>query len=86
MPTDDQISQLCQQLGLSEKAPTFVRSIRSSDLSLRTRIAGGNVSGCYPSRKMASTLQAEDRRTELPLIYRIEHDDNVLDLYGHTFS
>jgi putative transposase len=79
MPTNNQISQLCQHLSLSENALTFIRSIRSSELSLRARTARGNFSGCYPSHKMTSSIQFESRRIELPSIYQIEHDDNAVE-------
>jgi putative transposase len=79
MPTDNQISQLCQHLSLSEKALTFIKSIRSPELSLRGRSARGNVSGCYPSHKMKSSIQFESHMIELPFIDHIEHDDKVLE-------
>ena len=79
MPIDNKISQLCQHLSWSEEALTFIKSIRSSELSFRARIARGNVSGCYPSRKMASSIRFESYRIEMPSIYQIEHDDNGLE-------
>ena len=79
MLTEKQIRQIWQHLSLSEKALMLVKSIRSSDLSLRARIGKGNVSGCYPSRKMASSILFESRRIELPFSYQIEHDGNILE-------
>jgi putative transposase len=86
MPTDNQISQFCQHLSLSEKALTFIKSILSLELPLRARSARGNVSGCYPSHKMTSSMQFESRMIELPFIYQIEHDDKVLELFDQPSS
>jgi hypothetical protein len=79
MLTANQISQLCQHLSLSEKVLTFIKSIRSSELSLRDRSARGTFSGYYPSHKMKSIIQFESCMIELPFIYQIKHVDNVLE-------
>ncbi len=79
MHTHNQISHLCQHFSLSKEALKFIKSIRSSELTLRPRSARGNVSGRYPGLKMKSSIQFESYRIELPsIIYQIEHDDNVL--------
>ena len=81
MLTDIQLLQLCQHFHLSRKTKAILRSIRSSDPPPYARIARGNCSGPYPSRKMTSSIQLESRRLELPCIYQIEHDNKVLELY-----
>lgn len=40
-----------------------------------------NVSGRYPSRKMRLTIQFESHKVELPFIYKLEHDEDVLEFY-----
>jgi hypothetical protein len=47
------------------------------------RVGGGrkNVSGFYPSRKMGKTIQFESHKVELPFIYELEHDEDVLEFY-----
>lgn len=71
----------CHQLNLSELARNVVEQIRSSAPS--RRVGGGrrNVSGRYPSRKMRVTIQFESHKVELPFIYQLEHDNDVIEFY-----
>lgn len=47
------------------------------------RVGGGrkNVSGFYPSKKNFKTIQFESHKVELPFIYELEHDEDVLEFY-----
>lgn len=47
------------------------------------RVGGGrkNVSGFYPSKKNSKTIQFESHKVELPFIYELEHDEDVLEFY-----
>ena len=81
MHTHNQISHLCQHFSLSKEALKFIKSIRSSELTLRPRSARGNVSGRYPGLKMKSSIQLESYRRELSYLYQIEHDTQVLEFY-----
>ncbi|HEX5415749.1 MAG TPA: integrase [Chloroflexota bacterium] len=81
MLCDDQLSQLCQDLGLSKEAQAVIEQIRSSPPSRRVRGAAGNVSVRYPSQKMGVTIQAESHRNELAGIYEKEHDPQTLEYY-----
>ena len=79
--TESQFVSWCERLKLSKEAEAAVRLIRSSPPA--RRVGGGrhNVSGCYPSRKMGHTIQFESHTVELPLVYQMEHEDDVLAYY-----
>jgi len=72
--------------GLGQADGPFGRgAIRSGYCSvLETSAAGGghsNVTGRYPSRKMEATIQFESHRVELPTMYELEHNDEVLECW-----
>jgi transposase InsO family protein len=81
MLSNDQVTQLCRDLALSEEAQTVIATIRASSPSRRVRSAAGNVCVRYPSRKMRVTIQAESHRNELAGIYEKEHDPATLEYY-----
>lgn len=81
MLTQDQLSQYCQHLGLSEPARAVVRSIRASPPLRRVRGSAKNVTVRYPSRKMGQVIQAESHRNELAFVYEMEYDETVLEYY-----
>ncbi|PSB31016.1 TnsA endonuclease N-terminal domain-containing protein [Stenomitos frigidus] len=71
----------CHRLDLSEDGCRVIEQIRQTDPS--RRVGGGkkNVSGRYPSKKMVQTIQFESHKVELPFIYQLEHDENILEFY-----
>src|SRR5450755_2890155 len=75
-----------RRIGLSDQAQSVVAHIRSSDPA--RRVGGGrrNVTGRYPSKKMGVTIQFESHRVELPVIYELEHDADVLEYYDQPPS
>ncbi len=81
MLNPDDFRLLCRRLDLSETAINVIEKIRESQPS---RLVGGgkqNVSGRYPSKKMGVTIQFESHKVELPFIYQMEYDDEVLEFY-----
>src|SRR5688572_3271415 len=40
--------------------------------------------GRYPSRKMGVTVQFESHCVELPTVFELEHDDDVLEYYDQV--
>jgi transposase InsO family protein len=81
MLNETAFEQWCHQLELSAQARDLITRIRSSPPSRLVQSAAGNVSGRYPSQKMACSIQFESRRGELALIYQLEHDPEVLAYY-----
>lgn len=81
MLNQDQFSQYCHQLGLSEAARKVLSSIRASPPARRIRSSAKNVAVRYPSRKMGVVIQAESHRNELAFVYEMEYDDGVLEYY-----
>ncbi|HEY9835254.1 MAG TPA: Tn7 transposase TnsA N-terminal domain-containing protein, partial [Stenomitos sp.] len=81
MLSPDEFDDWCHSLKLSEEARKTIGIIRSSEPS--RRVGGGtkNVCGSYPSRKMGQTIQFESHKVELPFIYELEHDEDVLEFY-----
>ena len=75
-----------RQNRLSEDARMAAQHIRSTGPA--RRVGGGrhNVTGRYPSRKMGVTIQFESHRVELPTIYELEHDDDVLEYFDQPPS
>lgn len=86
MLTETQLTQLLPDLVLSEEALAIMKEIRSSERSRRMTSARMNIRGCYPSRKMTSSIQLESRRYELPYIYQIEHDNKDLEFFDQPSS
>ena len=81
MLSENDFQQWCDRLQVSDEAKQQIQIIRSSEPS--RRVGGGkrNVSGRYSSQKMGVTIQFESHKVELPFIYQLEHDDDVLEYY-----
>ena len=81
MLTDYEFEKWCSDQNLSELSKKTIQAIRTSEPA--RRVGGGrkNVSGFYPSKKNKKTIQFESHKVELPLIYELEHDDEVLEFY-----
>lgn len=71
----------CSQQHHSAQTTDLIAMIRSSPPSRRVQGGNKNVSGVYPSRKMALTIQFKSRTVELWAIYHMEHDPKVLEFY-----
>ena len=80
------LSAWCKRLGLSARSREIIADVRSRPPT--RRVGGGrcNVSWRYPSRKMGTTIQSESHRVELPAIYELEHDPNILEYYDQPPS
>ncbi|MEL6442201.1 MAG: Tn7 transposase TnsA N-terminal domain-containing protein [Cyanobacteria bacterium J06621_8] len=74
------------RLKYSQQTQNEINTIRNSKPS--RRVSGGkkSVSGRYPSQKMGVTIQFESHKVELPFIYRLEHDNDVLEYYDQPPS
>ncbi|MDM5230201.1 TnsA endonuclease N-terminal domain-containing protein [Lysinibacillus pakistanensis] len=81
MMNSNEFQEWAEKLILSEEAVTEIQRIRQSPPS--RRVGGGkhNVSGRYSSKKMGVTIQFESHKVELPTIYMLEFNDNVLEYY-----
>lgn len=74
-----------KKMNLLNIAKVVINRIRTSPPS--RNVGGGkyNVWGKYPSVKMGMTIQFESHKVELPAIYHMEHDENVLEYYDQPF-
>lgn len=81
MLTDSEFDNWCCRQRLEEASRKTIEIIRCSEPS--RHVGGGrrNVSGRYPSHKMGVTIQFESHKVELPFIYQLEHDCDVLEFY-----
>ncbi len=81
MLSNAELNRWCEGLQLNEAARREIQHIRTSQPS--RRVGGGkkNVSGRYPSRQMGVIIQFESHKVELPFIYQLEHDEDVLEYY-----
>ncbi|PSN16322.1 integrase [filamentous cyanobacterium CCT1] len=71
----------CSRNNLSIEAKEEINKIRASQPA--RKVGGGykNVCGQYPSRKMGVSIQFESHKVELPILYKLEYDDSVLEYY-----
>ncbi|MBR8840008.1 MAG: DDE-type integrase/transposase/recombinase [Stigonema ocellatum SAG 48.90 = DSM 106950] len=81
MLTPEEFEKWCSDRNLPElslKTLAYIRSVEPA-----RRVGGGrkNVSGFYPSKKIKKTIQFESHKVELPFIYELEHDEDVLEYY-----
>lgn len=76
-----QFQDWANRLGLSEETINEIQRVRQR--APARRVGGGkkNVSGRYSSRKMGYTIQFESHKVELPTIYELEFNDDVLEYY-----
>lgn len=73
--------QWLRRLGLSDQAQAVITHIRTSPPARHVRSSAGNVSGTYPSLKMHCAIQFESHKNELPFVYLIDHDSDVVEFY-----
>jgi putative transposase len=83
---DAAFEQWCQQLGFSDQAKAIITQIRTSPPARHVQSAAGNVSGTFPSQKMGCAIQFESHRDELPFVYLLEHDPQVLEFYDQPYG
>ena len=81
MLSQSEFAAWCDNLHLSHQVQELIQRIRTSEPSRTVGGGSKNVFGRYPSRKMGVTIQFESHKVELPFIYQLEHDDNVLEYY-----
>lgn len=77
----EEFNKWAENLNLPEEVKEEIQIIRTSDPA---RLVGGgarNVPGEFTSKKMGLTIQFESSKVELPAIYMMEFDDNVLEFY-----
>jgi putative transposase len=86
MLSESEFTGWCNRLHLPQQTQQLIQQIRSSDPS--RRVGGGrkNVAGRYPSKKMGCIIQFESHKVELPHIYELEHNDDVLEYYDQPPS
>ncbi|PSF37603.1 integrase [Aphanothece hegewaldii CCALA 016] len=86
MLTTDEFNRWCYRLNLSQQTQRLIEHIRSSEPS--RRVGGGreNVAGRYPSRKMRCTISFESHTVEFPILFTLEHDDDVLEYFDQPPS
>ncbi|MGG0720136.1 DDE-type integrase/transposase/recombinase [Robertmurraya massiliosenegalensis] len=82
----EEFEKWAESLDLTEGTKKEIQRIRNSPPA--RRVGGGrhNVSGKFSSRKMGVTIQFESHKVELPAIYMMEFDDNVLEYYDQPPS
>lgn len=77
----DDLESLYEGLGIPSEGRAQIERVRNSPPSRTVQSGRGNVCVRYPSRKMGHTIQAESHTLELPGIYQMEHDRDVLEYY-----
>ncbi len=86
MLSDEAFDHWCFQLGLSDQAKKIITQIRTSPPARHVQSAAGNVSGTFPSRKMGCSIQFESHRDELPFVYLMDHDPQVVEFYDQPYG
>ncbi|AST93229.1 hypothetical protein BC6307_19180 [Sutcliffiella cohnii] len=82
----EEFKQWAEKLNLSKEAIEEIQIIRSSDPSRRVGGGAKNSSGIFPSKKMGVSIQYESSHVELPTVYMLEFDENVLEFYDQPPS
>ena len=72
--------------GVTPPGRDLVRSVREGDPARAVTGRAGNVTGRYPSRKMARTIQYESRTVEFVFVILCEIDDAVAEYYDQPCS
>ncbi|WP_159438174.1 TnsA endonuclease N-terminal domain-containing protein [Salimicrobium flavidum] len=75
-----------QNSDLSSKALEEISEIRRTPPSRRVGDSRYSVTGRFSSKKMKSTIQFESHKVELPYIYQLEHNDDVLEFYDQPLQ
>ncbi len=86
MLSPEAFEQWCWRLGLSAEAKAVITQIRTSPPARHVQSGAGNVSGTYPSIKMGCAIQFESHRDELPFVYLMDHDPQVLEFYDQPYG
>ena len=86
MLSEQDFAAWAKRKGLSDEAISLVAQVRSSNPARRVGGGHSNVTGRYPSRKMGVAIQFESHRVELPTVYELEHDDDVLEYWDQPNS
>ena len=86
MLSEQDFAAWAKRIGLSDEALSVVAHVRCSDPARRVGGGRSNVTGRYPSKKMGVTIQFESHRVELPTVFELEHDDEVLEYYDQAPS
>jgi putative transposase len=81
MMTEFEFEEWCRTMRLPPAGEALVRNIREAEPARRVQSRRSNVVVRYPSKKMASVIQAESHTVELPLVYILEHSSGVLEFY-----
>lgn len=81
MLNKQQLSQLCDRLGISQEAQKVIETVRSSPPSRRVGSNGKNVPVQYASSKMKMIIQAESFKVELAGAYEMDHNPEILEFY-----
>jgi hypothetical protein len=81
MLSPEAFEQWCWRLGLSDEAKAVITQIRTSPPARHVQSGAGNFSGTYPSIKMGCAIQFESLRDELPFVYLMDHDPQMLEFY-----
>jgi putative transposase len=81
MLTKNEFANWNQGLRLPRDTVEIIDKIRKCPPSRRVGGGSQNMSGSYPSRKMGRMIQFESHTVELPLVYFLEHDPNVLEYF-----
>src|SRR5260370_13091727 len=86
MRRSEAFEQWCWRLGISAEAKAVITQIRTSPPARHVQSGAGNVSGTYPSIKMGCAIQFESHRDELPFVYLMDHDPQVLEFYDQPYG
>lgn len=76
-----EFEEWAERLELTEEAKQEIQRVRQSPPARRLGAGKQNVSGRYSSKKMGVTIQFESHKVELPTIYMMEFNDDVLEYY-----
>lgn len=86
MLTKEEYKQWLLDNKISEDTRKVIDRVRSSQPARRVRSTRYSMAGRYSSRKMMVVIQFESHTIELPVIYELEFDPDVLEYYDQPPS
>src|SRR5699024_3602708 len=81
MMSSSEFEDWAARMDLTEEAKKEIQRIRQSPPARRVGGGRNNDSGRYSSKKMGVTIQFESHKVELPTIYMMEFNDDVVEYH-----
>src|SRR5882724_238781 len=86
MMTEDEAARHLRKLGVTDEGIRLVMNIRSLPPERSADGSAVSVGTRFPSKKMGFAQEQDSHKVELPFVYLLENDPNVLEYYCQPFG